>query len=76
MEAKEDKEIEIEDMEIMDVKAASEYLKIKEPTLYKYLQRGIIPAFKVGSFWRLEKSLLDEWIKEEIKGNQNKKKRT
>lgn len=57
------------EMEIMDVKEASEYLKIKPPTLYKYLKEGIIPAFKVGNFWRLEKSILNEWVRKKIQEN-------
>lgn len=60
-----------QDWKIMDVKEASEYLKIKEPTLYKYLREGMIPAFKVGNFWRLEKSALNEWIKIKMQENQS-----
>lgn len=59
------------EMELMDVKEASEYLRIKEPTLYKYLREGIIPAFKVGNFWRLEKTALNEWIKGKMQEKQS-----
>ena len=48
--------------DIMTVREAAEYLGMKPPTLYKYIRRGILPAFKIGSLWRLKKSTLDAWI--------------
>lgn len=52
--------------DIMDVKEASEYLKIKQPTLYKYVNEGIVPGFKVGNLWRFTKTALDRWIEEKM----------
>ena len=38
------------------------YLKISRATLYKLLQEGRIPAYKVGSQWRFRKEKLDKWL--------------
>lgn len=48
--------------EVMDIRQASRYLSISPDTLYKYLSRGKIPAFKLGNRWRFKKSMLDRWM--------------
>lgn len=48
--------------EVMDIRHASRYLSISPDTLYKYLSRGKIPAFKLGNRWRFKKSMLDRWM--------------
>lgn len=58
--------------DIMDVKEASEYLKIKPSTLYKYVNEGTVPGFKVGNLWRFTKRGLDRWIEKKMQGSQKK----
>ena len=48
--------------EVMDIRQASQYLAVSPDTLYKYLSRGKIPAFKLGNRWRFKKSMLDRWM--------------
>jgi len=48
--------------EVMNIRQASEYLGVSPDTLYKYLSRGSIPAFKLGNRWRFKKSMLDRWM--------------
>ena len=45
--------------EIIDIKQASEYLGIKERTLYALAKNGKIPAIKIGGQWRFKRSQLD-----------------
>ena len=52
--------------EVMDIHEASQYLGISRETLYKYLNRELIPAFKLGNRWRLKKTVLDQWMEREI----------
>ena len=33
-------------------------------TVYRLVQRGKLPAFKVGSQWRFRKSRLEEWVED------------
>jgi len=55
--------------EIMTVKDVADYLKMKPVTIYKLAKQGKIPAFRVASFWRFKKDLIDKWLDEETKKN-------
>lgn len=46
--------------EILDIRQASEYLQIKERTLYRLVGEGAIPGIKVGGQWRFSKKCLEE----------------
>jgi excisionase family DNA binding protein len=48
--------------EVMDIRAASEYLGISRETLYKYIHEEKIPAFKLGNRWKFKKTILDRWM--------------
>jgi excisionase family DNA binding protein len=45
--------------EIMDIKAAAEYLRVKERTLYSLVKQKKIPGIKIGGQWRFRKIQLD-----------------
>jgi excisionase family DNA binding protein len=51
--------------EVMNIQQASEYLGVSPDTLYKYLSRGSIPAFKLGNRWRFKRSTLDRWMEKQ-----------
>ena len=53
-------------MEVLNVDEACKYLKIAKVTLYKYIRRGEIPAFKMGRVWRFHRESLDNWIKNRV----------
>jgi excisionase family DNA binding protein len=40
----------------------AEYLKIDKFTVYRLVTQKNIPAFKVGSQWRFEKTMIDAWL--------------
>jgi excisionase family DNA binding protein len=48
--------------EVMNIRQASQYLGVSPDTLYKYLSRGNMPAFKLGNRWRFKKTMLDRWM--------------
>jgi excisionase family DNA binding protein len=48
--------------EVMDIRAASEYLGISMGTLYRYVHEEKVPAFKLGNRWKFKKSILDRWM--------------
>lgn len=58
-----------EQPEIMTVKEVASYLKMKPVTIYKLSKEGKIPAFRVASFWRFKKDLIDKWLSDESKKN-------
>lgn len=48
--------------EILTLRQVAEYLKVTERTLYRLVQEGQLPAFKVGNSWRFRRDDLDRWI--------------
>lgn len=56
---------------IFNIKEVAEYLGIHTSTVYKYAQKGKIPAFKIGSDWRFTKKSLDKWIDEQVNESVN-----
>lgn len=48
--------------QIMTLKEVAEYLKLRERTIYKWAQKGQIPASKLGSVWRFRKAEIDTWV--------------
>ena len=41
----------------------AEYLGVAEVTIYRWLEKGKIPAHKIGKQWRFKPSMIDEWVK-------------
>jgi excisionase family DNA binding protein len=48
--------------DLMTANEVSEYLRIPKSTVYKLVQEGQIPGFKVGRHWRFSRGALDQWI--------------
>ena len=53
--------------EIMTMQQLSEYLQISQRSVHRMIKRGDIPAIKVTSRWRFERSKINEWIKNNSK---------
>lgn len=47
---------------VMTTKEVADYLRVHTSTVYKLLRRRIVPAFRIGSDWRFNKSQIDQWI--------------
>jgi excisionase family DNA binding protein len=58
--------------QIMTPPEAAKYLGIHVITLYKLLEKGGVPGFKIGGQWRFKKDLLDAWILKRIEQNNRK----
>jgi PTS system nitrogen regulatory IIA component len=48
--------------DLLTTKQLAEYLQISERSVYRMLERGEIPAVKVGAQWRFRQSAVDEWL--------------
>lgn len=48
--------------DLFNPKQLAEYLQLSQRTVYRLLERGDIPAVKVGGQWRFRKSAIDEWL--------------
>jgi excisionase family DNA binding protein len=49
--------------EIMTVTMLARYLRCHPSTIYRLLKSNSIPAFKIGSDWRFQKSTIERWLR-------------
>jgi excisionase family DNA binding protein len=56
--------------QVMTVKEIAEYLGVHPMTIYKYVQEGKIPAFKIGASWRIRRDSIKKWMDENEHKNQ------
>ena len=54
-------------MELMTLEELANYLRVTKTTIYRLLERGHIPAKKVGHQWRFDKASIDTWLRESSK---------
>ncbi len=47
----------------ISVDGAAEYLDVSSVTIYRWLEKGRIPAHRVGKQWRFKLSEIDEWVR-------------
>jgi excisionase family DNA binding protein len=47
----------------LSVEQVAEYLGISKETVYRWLEKGIVPAHRVGKLWRFQSSEIDDWVK-------------
>jgi len=47
--------------DIMTVRELAEFLHCHPSTIYRLLQQGKLPGFKVGSDWRFSREAIDRW---------------
>ena len=50
----------------ISVEGVAEYLDVSSVTIYRWLEKGKIPAHRVGKQWRFKSSEIDAWV---ISGN-------
>jgi|APLak6261683748_1056154.scaffolds.fasta_scaffold35095_1 excisionase family DNA binding protein len=48
--------------DILTPEEAAAYLKLNPRTVQEYLRDGLIPARKIGRFWRVSRQCLDDWL--------------
>jgi len=56
----------------MTVQEVAEYLNVDPKTVYRLVNRGELPGFKVGGSWRFQKDDLDDWIAKQKAAAANK----
>jgi excisionase family DNA binding protein len=49
--------------EVLTVAEVAAFLRVNRSTIYKLIRRGELPAFKVGSDWRFNRSQIEELFK-------------
>lgn len=56
---------------IMTVQEVARYLRVHAITVYRMIQRGQLPAIRVGRGWRFKKDEIDLWLHEHEANSQN-----
>ena len=59
-------------MTAMTVQEVAKYLNVDPKTVYRLVNRGELPGFKVGGSWRFQKDDLDDWIARQKEAAANK----
>jgi len=54
--------IQVQADEMLTLKQTRHILKVSRNTMYMLVREGIIPARKVGSEWRIMRSVLIDWM--------------
>ncbi len=47
---------------IMTVDEVARYLRVHTMTIYRLIQRGDLPALRVGRGWRFKKDQIERWL--------------
>ena len=53
--------------DILAIRQLSEYLMVSEKTIYRMLERNLLPAVRVGAQWRFRKRDIDAWLDEQVR---------
>jgi len=53
--------------DILTIRQLSEYLMVSEKTIYRMLDKSLLPAVRVGAQWRFRKRDIDAWLDEQVK---------
>jgi excisionase family DNA binding protein len=62
---KEEKTAVVAPDEVLDLKAATEFLKVSKPTFYRWLAQGKLKGFKAGQQWRFYRRDLEKFLESE-----------
>jgi excisionase family DNA binding protein len=50
---------------LLTVREVSERLRVHPTTIYRLVRSNQIPAFRVGSDWRVSTEMIDRWMSEQ-----------
>ena len=59
---------------LMTLPELADYLRMSKHSIYKLVEKGILPGSKLGGIWRFKKSRIDHWV-DEMENTKRKKMR-
>lgn len=59
---------------LLTITEVAEILRMHSITVYRFVKQGVIPGFKIGNAWRVNKDSLELWLS--AKGPQQKAPKT
>jgi excisionase family DNA binding protein len=54
---------------VLTLEEVAELLRVHPSTIYRLLNKGDLPAFKVGSDWRFNQESIEQWLKRQESQN-------
>lgn len=60
----------------MTVRQVAEYLNVDAKVIYRLVQAGELPGFKVARSWRFKRDDIDSWIEQQKKQSTTESQRT
>ena len=48
--------------QLLTLEQVAKYLNVDKFTVYRFVRKKKLPAFKVGAQWRFRKELIDSWL--------------
>ncbi len=51
-----------DDQRYLKIEEVAKRFKVNVTTVYRLVQQGKLPAFKVGNQWRFREDRLEEWV--------------
>jgi excisionase family DNA binding protein len=57
------KSLELNENQVLTVHELSSFLNVHHTTVYRLIHEKKIPAFRVGSDWRISQKAIDQWMK-------------
>lgn len=52
--------------DLLTIKQLSEYLMVSEKTVYRMLEKNLLPAARIGGQWRFRRRDIDSWIDRQV----------
>lgn len=53
--------------DVLTIPQLATYLQLPKNSVQQKVQRGEIPAAKIGKAWRVRKSMIDQWLDEQAR---------
>ena len=47
---------------VLTISEVAEILRVHSTTIYRLVNRGALPGFKIGGAWRINRATLDLWL--------------
>lgn len=51
---------------LLTTQQVARYLKVDKFTVYRLVAQKKIPAFRVGNQWRFKRSMLEQWLRQNM----------
>lgn len=54
------------DQSYLTVEEVAKRFGVNPTTVYRLVQRGLLPGFKVGMQWRFSRAMLESWVADQV----------